>query len=479
MDTPNNHDENFGNIDKSQNLTNVHLQDFVDTTKQTVAENIKWQRFVEKYERETQVGKALNKFYYKKEDGWFAQNWLNNFYDESNTIFANKARNAKVFAYDNDTKEVYDKEGETFWEITKVWNLYFWVTISTKKPYWSQSEQKIDGSEKYVLLDKKWDVVQRLRGRVSFWENKDSYTEYYTHNDKKYIALYDNHFNKLIDNVPYQDKDMTYPVLSAMTDDKLLFVKSNGSELNGVFAVVDKNGTRDGTYKTKEEISNEPVYQQYEEENKKRKDEYESLREEKENLALNYTIEFKGTTWYIDQIIDKDWKVLFVSEKWMNYKMQKPSYINSPFDVNKNKKEINTWLFLLYASSEQEPNQYHKDVFVNANNGDKLEFENFPWNTYLIWNVVKHFINNYECELYDAEWNKLGISHTYRNNEHDFELINNTDWTLQIVENKTWTLQGVTFDKILKTYTDSKELHKYVVVEKHGEKEVIEINTMK
>ena len=363
------------------------------------SEKIDNQKFVDRYKREQYISWLVN---------------TDSFYDEWNTIFTNEYFNSKIIKIDWDnTIEVWEK----YRDINKVWNYYVWINVKT-----GRDSMKIDWSETYTLLNKKWEKIQKLKWHPYFREDDNIITETYNDNWVDKNTIYNSEFSILIDGI---SKTEMYNYINTLNEDK-----NNAHKI--------------------ERINHE---------------------EKLNNLAVNYAFKFKWDNIFIDEIKNKDWSIIFSSE-WGKYK------INKPFDLttetinhNRKKEDINNWLFLISGESKT---WEISDIFINEKDDVRLDFNDYVWYTFLKWNVVKHFINSNDSELYNAKtWEKLWKSTRELDNEHNFKFITLDDWKYNLVENKTWNLKQQEFDKYIKQYDEWDK--KIVIVENNWEIQTIEI----
>lgn len=412
----------------------------------TLEKQDKPNNFIEKYEREHKIWTLLNQKYYNKDEGGFIDGF-NSFYDEWATIFARNTWDSKIFKFDWNKLEDTHKNYHDF---EKVGSFFMGKQINTKKDS-NGHEEKIEGSEKYTVLDTNGDKIKQLNGYPSFWEDKNMYVEYIKwNNDEKAINFYDENFGIIAKNI---SEKSTFLMRSNWN---ILFQKPTEWWNDYKYFIVEE-----ASGKINDKFENEEIFTEYKKEQDIKKTDKESEQKEFNEKPLLFDINFKGwdNSLLVQSISDKNGNVLFEADQEFDY------YFKEPYDLTKSwlewkKNNINKGIFIVSATKEW---KYKQDIFINANTGKIIKFEDRPWFTFLDGKVVKHFINNRDADLYNIEGNKLGTSMIYRHNESSFQIITNKEGKHQLVENVTGTIQWNSFDEIRRVYNEENE--KIVIVE--------------
>ena len=435
---------NQNNIDNSlwmNDISSKNNNELLSTLEQDKPNN-----FIEKYEREHHIGTLLNQKYYNKDEGWFI-GWFNSLYDEWDTIFARNTWDSKIFKFDWNKLEDTNKK---YYEINKVWNIFIGIQISTKKDH-NWHEEKIEGSEKYSVLDKDGNETKKLDGYLSFWEDKNMYVEYIKwKNNEKFINYYDENFKIIAENVSEKN------TFIMRNNWKILFQKPTEWWNDYKYFIIDE-----ASGKINDDFENEEIFEEYKKEQEKNKVDREKISKEFNEIPLAFDIKFKwwDNSLLVQSISDKNGKVVFEADEKFDYYFKKPNDLTKNW-IERKKDNINKGIFIISATKDWE---YQQDIFINANTWLTMKLEDRPWYTFLNGKVLKYFINNRDADLYNIEWDKLGTSMIYRNNENSFQIITNQEGKHQLVENSTGTIQWDTFDEILRVYNEEKE--KIVIIE--------------
>jgi len=353
---------------------------------------------------------------YKREQyiSWLVK--TSSFYDEWDTIFTARSFDSKILKINwDDIREIW----EQYYDIKKMWNLYVWIKVDIDHNWW-----KKDWTEKYSLLAKDWNKIRDMKWDVYFREDDNIIIESYLNDKKEKKAnIYDADFNIIKKEIT---KDDVRDYINDLNKDRNLKLAEDGK-------------------KNQERLN---------------------------NMKLKFNINFQWETHFLKTITNINWDIIFDS-KWWKYNIVLPNWLySSTINDNRNKEAINKWIFIItWADNYGE----QEELFINTNTDKILKFKDYIWHTtFLKWNVMKHFINSNDSELYNAKtWEKLWKSTTELANEHNFQFISLDDWKYQLVENKTWTVKQQKFDNYIKRYDEWDR--KIVIVENNWEIETIEI----
>ena len=414
--------------------------------------------YLEKYHREKKIATLLNQAYYQSDDWyfWTPWKWKHQFYDEWDTIIANKGWNSKIFTFDG---KKLTETGETYQEINDIWDFYMWVQIATTGEW--DMKKKVEWSETYTILNKQGNVIRKPRWHPFFYEKQNLYRDTYTKEEKKMSAYYNEKMEKMADNIPNE-----YNLLK-IKGDTLLFTRWDSGK--NFYFLINTWESWDGKYISKDEVKNEEIYKEYQQEIDDESQRGRLKQEEREKMPLDFDIEFEKSG-YVKNIVDISWNLIFTANDGYNYRFSSPSDIYMS-NYKLHKQSINKWIFILNGIDSN--HLYKRGIFINAKNNVVLRFDEHPNGITINGQVIEHVISNYEVELYNIDWKKLWNSREHISNEHDFQVIDKENGKHQLVENKTWTVKPQEYNERLRTYDEWDK--KVVIVENDGKEYAIEI----
>ena len=417
--------------------------------------------FIERYKREQKIWKLLNNYYYNSPDWGFSLWWLNTFYDEWNTIFANNVRDSKIFSFDGNSIHQIWKQ---YYQIRRLWNYYIGVQVETTT-VWDR-QILLENSQTYFVLDKSGHEVRKLQSwHISYRSSYGIYVETYKdkEEDNNMQTYYNEDMEVIADRVPENN------IILMAKGNQILFKDQNHPHL---MFIVEQWKEWNKQYYSVEELKNEDIYKEYDE-----KINYQALVDKRQNV-LNETIESKYNIlwkWWnnsliIDKITDQWWNAIFLPEEGYKYFCRYPHVTKSSHIVTKatEQSDINEWYFVLEKVDWN--NNFDKEVFINSHSWLVVEFDN-PMKqpaTLIQGKLIVHFINQDESEVYSLEWKKLGKQHKEDHRYgHNYALcISHETGKKQLISCKTWETLPQEFDKPLKYYNyDDKEV---AIVENDG-----------